>query len=89
MRKAEIEQFKKDLWERIYTKGMPINIRDGINSEIADWAVDVAEDYLKEDTPQGVLESEHGFKCPACKKTIGTSGFYCKWCGVLLREVLY
>ena len=89
MRKEEKAQFLKEFEEKVFKRGMPVNVRQGLNSEIAEWAVNIAKDCIKDDTPLGVLDSEHGFKCPKCHRTIGTSGFYCKWCGEQLREVLY
>lgn len=89
MRKKEKEQFIKDLWGMIYKKGMPVNVRQGPNSEIADWAVDIAEDCIVDDKPSGVLVEDGRDRCPECKKTVGTSGFFCKYCGNMLREVLY
>ena len=89
MRIEDKEKFLKDFWGLVYKRGMPVNVRQGLNSEIADWAVDIAEDCIELDTPSGVMVDDGKDRCPKCKKTAGTSGFFCKYCGNMLREVLF
>ena len=53
-----------------------------------DKAISAAIERLKRDVPTGTLKDLNGAeKCPVCRKMIGTSGFYCKWCGQQIREV--
>lgn len=83
MKKKEAQVLRHDIVTLIEKKGMPINVRDGSNQKIAEWAAGIFEKCVRIDEPLGAA-NDH---CPACKKTVGTSGAYCKWCGAFLREV--
>ncbi len=87
MRKPEAEKLMDDVWHDICRKGMPINVRTGQNMDAADWAKGVLEEHIKIDDVQGTILDGETERCPTCKRTVGTSGAYCKWCGTYLREV--
>ena len=89
MRKEEKEEFLHKLWNTIYKRGIPINVRNGAISDIATWAEDVADDCIQIDEPLGTEIVQGQDKCPVCKRSVGMSGFFCKWCGAMLREKLY
>ena len=88
MRREERTTFLNDLWNEIYKRGMPINIRNGAVSEIASWAEDIAEDLLEEDEPLGTVNNGKYEACPRCGGVIGVSAYYCKKCGAWLRQVM-
>ena len=93
MRKKEREKLLDDVWGKISKKGMPINVRKGTNIEIADYIREIVSKVTEEDEPAGTEEKMSGGTlyqiCPKCKRTVGVSGFYCKWCGEMLRCSTY
>lgn len=89
MKREEKAELLCDIWERVFKKGIPINIRDGADAEVADWVQDIVDKCVKQDEPAGTETLESGGKeylaCPICHRVVGVSGKYCKWCGRLLR----
>ncbi len=89
MKKVEKEKLIKEIWGRVYTKGIPVNVRNAPNSDVADWVTDIVDDFAKLDEPCGTETLESGghdyLSCPICQRVVGASGNYCKWCGQLLR----
>lgn len=85
MKKEEAQFIQQNIQKLIEKKGMPVNIRNGSNEEIAKWFGKILDDNAKIDEPLGTVDN----KCPICRHTIGSSGFFCKWCGAMLREALY
>jgi hypothetical protein len=83
MKKEEAQVLRHDIVTLIEKKGMPINTRKGTNTDVAEWAAGIFDKCVQIDEPLGTA-NDH---CPVCKKTVGTSGAYCKWCGAFLREV--
>jgi len=46
-----------------------------------------ASKALMKEVAAGTEQDAYGYeKCPVCRRTVGTSGFYCKWCGQKMRE---
>lgn len=90
MRKTEREEVLDEVWHKLMRRGMPINVRNGQNMDIADYIRDIVAEVTQEDEPIGTENLESGGKyylsCPGCKKVVGTSGYYCKWCGKMLRN---
>ena len=89
MKQTEKETLLQTVWQKIEKRGIPINVRTGGNIEAAEWVKKLLDECAEVDTPSGVIEPEGKDKCPVCKHTIGTSGFYCKYCGNQLRAVIY
>lgn len=87
MRQKEAEELKDEIWHTICKKGIPINVRASGNMDAADWVKGVLEMHIKIDDAQGTILDGETERCPTCKRTVGTSGAYCKWCGTYLREV--
>ena len=82
-------QEKQETIERIVTKvkkrGVPINMRTGGNDEAAEWVQKLLEELLEEDEPLGVVELNGYSACPICHGVVGTTGYYCRFCGAYLR----
>ena len=91
MRKKEREEMLDGVWHKLCRHGMPINVRNGGNMDIADYIRDILEKETQEDEPIGTEMKESGkyMSCPECRKVVGISGFYCKWCGAMLRCPTY
>ena len=87
MRKSEAEKLMDDVWHDICRHGLPINARMGQNMETADQVKGYLLKHIKIDEAQGTIMDGETERCPIYKKTVGTSGAYCKWCGTYLREV--
>jgi len=85
MKQGEKDKLLQDIWERIYTKGMPVNVRNGVNSDIADYLQDIVDDYAHVDEPVGVLAMNDYDACPKCFGVIGNYAKYCKKCGAFIR----
>lgn len=89
MRVEERAELLTAVWETVFQKGMPINIRKGTGEEVADWVKETVGRCCKVDEPQGTENLESGGReylaCPICHRVVGVSGRYCKWCGNLLR----
>lgn len=90
MRKSEKDSLLKNVFDLVKKKGMPMNIRDGSNETIAEWVRDRVDAVAEIEEPTGTETLESGGKfydaCPACRRVVGTSGKYCKWCGQLIRK---
>ena len=89
MKQTEKETLLQTVWQKIEKRGIPINVRTGGNIEAAEWVKKLLDECAEVDIPSGVIETEGKDKCPVCKHTIGTSRFYCKYCGNQLRAVIY
>lgn len=85
MKQGEKDKLLQDIWERIYTKGMPVNVRNGVNSDIADYLQDIVDDYAHVDEPLGTVTGYEYDACPKCGGMIGTTAKYCKRCGAFIR----
>ena len=54
MSSEEKKEFLDKFWQKIYKRGIPINVRNGSISDIATWAQDIADDCIPDDEPLGV-----------------------------------
>ena len=89
MKQTEKDKLIEAVRKKVQKNGIPINVRTGGSDEAAEWAIKVLEKCIEIDEPLGTKMVQGQDKCPACKRSVGTSGFFCKWCGAMLREVLY
>lgn len=89
MKQTEKDKLIETVRKKVQKVGIPINVRTGENVEAAEWFKKLLEECAEVDTPSGVIETEGKDKCPVCKHTVGTSGFYCKYCGNQLRAVIF
>jgi len=82
-------QEKKETIDMIKTKilkrGMPINVRTGGNTEVAEWIGKLLDELLKVDEPIGTIELDKYTACPNCNGAVGISAYYCKKCGSYLK----
>ena len=86
MKKEEAQILRYDISKLVEQKGMPINIRDGSNSDIAEWIIGIFDKCVRIDEPLGVIEDIEYDYCPSCRHVVGFSALYCKHCGALIRE---
>lgn len=89
MKQTEKEKLLQTVWQKIEKREIPINVRTGGNIEAAEWVKKLLDECAEVDEPSGVIDIDGKDKCPVCKHTVGTSGFYCKYCGNQLRAVIY
>ena len=89
MREKEKTETITRITTKVKKRGIPINVRTGGNEDAAEWVGKLLEELLENDEPSGTIEVDGRDRCPACRKMVGISGFYCKWCGSQLREVIY
>lgn len=87
MKAEEAERLKSDIWQAICKKGMPMNIRMGLDQDAADWVKKILEKYIQIDEPVGVIQGSDYDRCPACNSVIGQSAYFCKRCGAYIRQV--
>ena len=88
MKHEEADKLQEEIWRRIHKKGMPINIRDGSNDDIADWFDNLRDSIIEKyyDEPLGTVRIAGYDGCPKCMGIVGISSYYCKRCGVYIRE---
>lgn len=86
MRNKEAEELMDEVWHTLCKKGVPINVRTGQNMDAADWFKDLLRKHINIDEPRGVIQGTDYDHCPRCGGVVGSSGFYCKYCGTWLRE---
>lgn len=86
MRAPEAQELLEDIGDWFMKKGLPINIRDGINEEVTKHILKVIKPFVHIDEPLGVIQGTDYDHCPKCNGIAGQSAFYCKLCGAMLRE---
>lgn len=86
MKKSETLDLLDEVYHKISKDGMPINIRQGNNGEIAEWLTDVLRSIVKVDEPIGYIQHSDYKACPACGGSVGDKARYCKKCGAFIRE---
>lgn len=87
MRRSERERLVSNIQDHLLKNGMPINVRNGSNEEVAGWVTEVLAKFTEEDKPLGVVMSYYYDLCPKCGGVVGSSAYYCKQCGCYIREV--
>lgn len=85
MKKAESEELLDAIWHKFCKKGIPINIKNSQNIDIADYIKDVVAECIEIEEPLGVVKHNDYDACPVCLGTIGTTGYYCRFCGALIH----
>ena len=64
--------------------------RSGISIQLTpelDHALAAALKVMCRDNPTGTIRDSRGAEhCMMCKRTVGTSAYYCKYCGQKIRE---
>ena len=86
MNKSEKNTLLMAIWQVVKRDGMPMNVRNGSNTESADWVEEVLDKLIKEEAPIGTIQLEEYEACPVCHSVIGNSALYCKKCGAHIRE---
>ena len=86
MRAKEAEELKDEIWHAICKKGVPIDVRTGMNMDAADWFKKLMEKYINIDEPLGTIQGTDYEHCPVCNGIIGQSAYYCKHCGAYIRQ---
>lgn len=66
-------------------RGIPMNVRTGGNDDLAEWIQALLEELLPIDEPTGTIDHSDYMSCPKCGKSVGTTGYYCRYCGNYLR----
>ena len=84
MKALERSKLISDVRAAVMKRGMPINVRNGGDAEVADWVAGVVLGCSKEDEPLGTVRSDYEY-CPVCARVVGSGARYCKWCGAFLR----
>lgn len=87
MRQKEAEKLKDEIWHAVCKKGIPINVRTGMNTDAADWVKDLLDKHIEIDEPLGVVGDSDYERCPICSGIIGQSAYFCKKCGAWVRMV--
>lgn len=87
MRDKEAKKLKDDIYNAVCKKGMPINIRNGLNADVADYVRRLLEKHIQIDEPLGTIKGADYEHCPECNSVIGQSAFFCKICGAYIRQV--
>ena len=85
MRADEKREAIKRIQMRILKKGVPIDCRDS-DEKLAKYIRRILTEELKEEEPLGVITGTDFDHCPRCNGVIGSSAFYCKKCGAMIRE---
>ena len=85
MRADEKREAIKRIQMRILKKGVPMDARTW-NDHMADFIGKLLEEELQADQPIGVKMGDTYDHCPRCAGVIGSSAFYCKKCGAMIRE---
>ena len=86
MRAQEAQELFEDIEGWFMKHGLPINIRDGINEEVAKHILKVIKPFVHIDEPLGVIQGNDYDHCPRCNGIVGQSAYYCKLCGAKIRE---
>lgn len=86
MKKEEAQVLRHDMAKLIEHKGIPINIRNGSNTDAAEWITGIFDKCVQIDEPLGVIVGIEYDECPSCRHVVGFSALYCKHCGALIRE---
>ena len=86
MKAIEAKEYLDDLEGWFEKNGLPINVRNGSNDDIAKHILKIAKAYIHEDEPLGVSQGIDYDHCPRCSGIVGQSAFFCKHCGAWLRE---
>lgn len=89
MKQTEKDNLISEITRKVTKRGIPMNVRIGGNEDAAEWTKKLLQELLPVDEPQGVVKGADYDHCPACGKVVGSSGFYCKYCGAYLREARY
>lgn len=87
MKAKEKAEVVKLITDKVRKRGIPINVRTGGNDDAAEWTGQLLKELLPVDEPQGILQGTDYDRCPACKRVVGSSAYYCKYCGTYLKEV--
>lgn len=73
------------LTEKARKRGIPVNVRTGGNEDLAEWLGKFLEELLEVDEPIGTNQSYGYDTCAKCHGVVGTTGYYCRFCGAYLR----
>ena len=87
MRAKEKSEVIKLIIEKVRKRGIPVNVRNGGNEDAAEWTEKLLEELLPVDEPRGVVQGVDYDHCPECGRVVGSSGYFCKYCGTYLKEV--
>lgn len=86
MKESEFGKLKKNIFEYVREKGMPVNVRTGADTNAACWVLTLIDMFAEIDTPLGTKAGPDFNMCPKCGGIIGISAYYCKRCGAYIRE---
>ena len=85
MRASEKKETIARIVNKVKKRGIPINVRTGGNEDLAEWEEKLLEELLEEDEPLGTVQMHDFYACPKCHGIVGDSGYYCRFCGSLIR----
>lgn len=85
MKRAESIELLDEFWHKCMKRGLPMNVRQGQTIDFADYVLGILQDCVEIDEPTGVVKHNDYDACPKCGGSIGTTGYYCRHCGNLIR----
>lgn len=85
MKRAESIELLDAVWHKFCKKGLPINVKKGFNMDAADYIRDIVGECIQIDEPIGTTEAYGYETCPKCNGIVGMTGYYCRFCGAMLR----